>query len=270
MILSDIQPHYFPRLHYFARMLESDHFVIRDDVQFVKNHKFPDGTRGVSHQVHSPIKTNSGKQLLTVSVKKGGTLPINQTLISYDQPWAKKHLNLLKSNYTKAPEFTSSFSEIELILGSEYKTVSDLNIATICWAFCRLLGIQSIEPENLSLDFINSLLAEKQPGKLRKITLGSAIYFDDSHEDMNASEKIVNLCKEFGATNYVTGSTAFESYFDQSVFQDNDIQVQVQNWVCHPYLQQHTNVEKFIPNLSIIDLLTNCPAEQALELLLPQ
>lgn len=270
MTLSDIQPHYFPRLHYFARMLESEHFIIRDDVQFVKNHKFPDGTRGVSHQVHSPIKTSAGKQLLTVSVKKGGMQPINQTLISYDQPWPKKHLNQLKPNYAKSPEFTPIYSKIELILNTEFETVADLNIATICWGLCRLLGVQPIEPENLSLKFVNPLLAEKQPGELRKISLGSNIYFDDRHKDMNASEKITNLCKVFGATNYLAGSTAFDSYMDQQVFHDNDILVQVQNWVCHPYLQQHTKVEAFIPNLSIIDLLMNCPADQALEFLLPQ
>lgn len=270
MTFSDIQPHYFPRLHFFARMLESDHFVIRDDVQFVKNHKFPDGTRGVSHQVHSPIKTSAGKQLLTVSVKKGGMLPINQTLISYDQPWTKKHLNLLKSNYTKAPEFTSSYGEVELIFETEYKTVSDLNIATICWAFCRLLGVQIIEPENLSLKFVNLLLEDKRPGKLCKISLGSDIYFADNHKDVSASEKIVNLCNEFGATNYLAGSTAYDSYFDQQIFNDNNIRVQIQNWICHSYPQQHTKVEEFIPNLSIIDLLMNCSTDQALKLLLPQ
>lgn len=270
MTLSDIQPHYFPRLHFFARMFESDHFVIRDDVQFVKNHKFPDGSRGVSHQVHSPIKTSSGMQLLTVSVKKGGLLPINQTLVSYDQPWTKKHLNLLKSNYTKSPEFSSCYGEIESILSTSHETVAELNTATICWAMCRLMGLQTIEPDNLSLEFVNSLLAEKRPGKLRSITLGSDVYFDDTHNDMSASEKIVNLCKEYGADHYITGSTAYESYLDQDVFRNSGIQVQVQNWVCHPYTQQHPKAEKFIPNLSIIDLLMNCPAGEALQRLLPQ
>ncbi len=270
MTLSDIQPHYFPRLHYFARMLASDHFIIRDDVQFVKNHKFPDGARGVSHQVHSPIKTNAGIVLLTVSVKKGGMRPINQTLISYDQPWPRKHLNQLKSSYAKSPEFPSIYSEIDFILEKRFKTVSDLNSATICWAFCRLLGMKKVNLENLSIEFVNSLLKEKKPGKLRMITLGSSSYFNGKRENINASEKIVNLCKEFGATSYLAGSTAFDSYMNQDIFQDNDIQVQVQDWICHPYEQNRNQIEGFTPNLSIIDLLMNRSADQALEYLLPR
>lgn len=270
MVLSDIQPHYFPRLHFFARMLASDTFIIRDDVQFVKNHKFPDGTRGVSHQVHSPIKTSAGVQLLNVPVKKGGMLPIRQTLISYDQPWPKKHLNLLKPNYARSSQFQSCHTEIGSILEFGYKTVADLNSATIIWALCRLLGIQSIKPDDLSLDFMNSVLAEKKPGKLRNITLGSEIDIEADSSNISASEKIASLCKKFNATDYITGSTAYESYLDLNVFHDNSIRVHVQDWVCHPYPQQHTKVDNFIPNLSIIDLLMNCSLEQSLELLLPK
>lgn len=41
MRLADIQPQHFPRLHYLARLLDSDVFVIRDDVQFAKSHRYP-------------------------------------------------------------------------------------------------------------------------------------------------------------------------------------------------------------------------------------
>jgi hypothetical protein len=87
MRLSDIQPQYFPRLHFFARMLASDVFVFRDDVQFVRNHKYPDGSRGPSYQVHTPIRIPDGASLLTVSVKKGSLLPIGRAEVSYEQKW---------------------------------------------------------------------------------------------------------------------------------------------------------------------------------------
>ena len=267
MTLSDIQPHYFPRLHYFARMFASEHFVIRDDVQFVKNHKFSDGTRGVSHQVHSPIKTNAGIHLLNVPVKKGGMLPIYQTQISYDQPWAKKQLNQLKSNYAKSPEFHSVFGEIEAILDSGYETVAKLNNATLFWALFRLLEGRAPESlTSLSLDSVNTLLQERRVGELGHITAGTSLFPRES--ELSASEKIVYLCNNFKATNYLAGGTAFDSYMDPEIFQDNQINIEVQSWTCQPYPQQNTQVEAFIPNLSIIDLLMNCPTEQALEILL--
>ncbi|MCU7843913.1 MAG: WbqC family protein [Candidatus Thiodiazotropha sp. (ex Monitilora ramsayi)] len=268
MLLSDIQPQYFPRLHFFARMLASDHFVIRDDVQFVKNHKFPDGSRGVSHQVHTPILTHSGTQLLTVFVKKGGMLPINQTLISYDQPWPIKHLNQLKPNYAKSPELLTVYGEIESLLKREYETVSDLNIATICWALCHLMKIETNDPECLTLEYINTHLEDINIGKLKRITLGSSIKYGDDDEGMTASEKIVDLCNRYGATGYLAGNTAFESYLDQRAFHDSNIKVQVQNWSCQPYKQNKKANEEFIPNLSILDLIMNCSSERALEILL--
>lgn len=267
MTLSDIQPHYFPRLHYFARMFASEHFVIRDDVQFVKNHKFSDGNRGVSHQVHSPIKTSAGIHLLNVPVKKGGMLPIYQTQISYDQPWAKKQLNQLKSNYSKAPEFHSVFDEIEAIFDAGYDTVAKLNNATLFWALFRLLKGRAPESlTSLSLDSVNTLLQERRVGKLGTISTGTGLFSGEN--EMSASEKIVYLCKNFKATNYLAGGTAFDSYMDPDIFHDNQINIEVQNWTCRSYPQQNTQVEAFLPNLSIIDLLMNCSAKQALEILL--
>ena len=267
MVLSDIQPHYFPRLHYFARMFASDHFVIRDDVQFVKNHKFSDGTRGVSHQVHSPIKTNAGIHLLNVPVKKGGMLPIFQTQISYDQPWARKQLNQLKSNYSKAPEFQSVFAEIKAILDAGYETVAKLNNVTLFWALFRLLEGRAPESlADLSLDSINTLLHEKRVGRLGAITTGTSLFSGES--EMSASEKIVYLCNSFEAKSYLAGGTAFDSYMDPEIFQNNQISIEVQDWTCSPYPQQNAQIEAFIPNLSIIDLLMNCSSEQSLEILL--
>jgi len=45
--LAGYQPQYFPRLHYFARLLNADVFEVSDYVQFVKKHAYvdPNGER---------------------------------------------------------------------------------------------------------------------------------------------------------------------------------------------------------------------------------
>ncbi|MDH3635956.1 MAG: WbqC family protein [Gammaproteobacteria bacterium] len=269
MILSDIQPQYFPRLNFFARMFESNQFIIKDEVQFVNKHRFTDGSRGVSHQVHSPIKTNHGPVMLTVSAKKGSYLPISKTLVSYDQPWLKKQLNQIKHNYSKSPQFEPVFSEIQSILESGYETVAKLNTTTICWAVSRLLGVDPVGPEHMTLKSVNSLIDQKLPGKLRHIILGTEVDVGAAYHQMSASEKIARLCTIFGATDYITGRTAYESYLDLDVFSERNINVRIQQWLCEPYAQQYMDVEEFTPNLSIIDLLMNCSPGEALDLLLP-
>lgn len=268
MRLSDIQPQFFPRLHYFARMLASDIFVLRDDVQFVRNHKYPDGNRGVSYQAHTPIKTPEGIHLLPVSIKKGGLLPINETQVSYDQPWTQKQINILKNHYGKSPNAKQVIPEIELLLGQQFTTVGDLNIATTCWGLSRLLGVEKTTEECFTIDFVNNLLKETVSCRLQRIALGSDYLDKESDPSSTASERIVALCKEFEADEYLGGGTAIQAYVETELFEKNGVKLQIQDWDCPTYPQQHDKKTGFIANLSIIDLLMNVTAESPIPFLM--
>src|SRR3989344_745861 len=93
---SGIQPQYFPRLHYFARILATDIFVIRNDAQYVRKHKYPNGSIDKSYQAHSPIKQALGRQLLSVPTQHEGFAPLAATKIFYDQTWMQNHLKALQ------------------------------------------------------------------------------------------------------------------------------------------------------------------------------
>jgi hypothetical protein len=263
MRLSDIQPQYFPRLHYFARMMESDLFVFRDDVQFVRNHKYPDGTRGVSYQAHTPIKSAQGTYLLTVPVTNG-MASLNVTAVAYDQQWARKHLNVLRNSYTKSPTFARLFPELEHLLSKRFSSVATLNIATTCWALSHLLGMETVAPEECTLAHIDSLLKQRPAGKLKHVALGSELTNSDSGYTLTASERIVELCTLFGATTYIGGRTAVEAYLETGLFEQQGIEVSIQNWRCDPYPQQYSVQGGFTPDLSILDLLMNMSAAEAL------
>jgi len=265
---SDIQPQYFPRLHYFARALNSDVFTLRDDVQFVRSHKYPDGRNDKSYQVHSPIKQSVGAYFLTVPTKHDGLKPIDQTRISYDHKWIGGHLNTLKSTYSKSNNFITLYSEIKQIINTEYETLSQLNTATFFWGILHLIfGEQKVTPDMLNIEFVNKKLKEQNLFRLKQIRIGSPSRALRNSKNMSATEKIIALCKEVGATEDYCGGTGAAAYMDEKLYKKNGIKITVQDWKCREYPQLFTKQQGFIPNLSIIDLLMNVSTEEAVKVI---
>jgi hypothetical protein len=248
-------------------MLASEVFVLRDDVQFVRNHKYPNGSRDVSYQAHTRIKGPAGAHLLAVSVKNDGLRPIRQVRVSYEQPWARKHLHTLKRFYGSSPNFRRLWPEIELLLSCRFATIAELDIATTCWALGHLLGEALRIPEQLAIARINELLAARRTVRLRQIVLGSDLGGAGADELSTATERIVALCRAFGADEYVGGGTAVQAYLDTALFHRHGIKLTIQNWSCPDYLQQHNDSAGFVGNLSLLDLLMNAPAGKAMSLL---
>ena len=73
------------------------------------------------------------------------------------------------------------------------------------------------------------------------------------------SERLVNLCRHFEATRYLSGSAA-RDYLDVDLFDRNGIDVVWQDYAHPVYPQQYG---EFLPYLSVIDLLFNCGDESA-------
>ena len=67
-------------------------------------------------------------------------------------------------------------------------------------------------------------------------------------------EKIISICKSLGAETYLSG-IGVKSYTIDEVYQYNHIKVVFQQFD-HPIYPQRWG--KFVPNLSIVDLLFNC------------
>lgn len=260
MRLSDIQPQYFPRLHYFARMLAADVFVLRDEVQFVRKHKYPDGVTGVSYQAHTPVKAPAGAQLLGVPVTADGRKPIWQVRVCHDQPWARKHVRTIESLYASAPNLRRILPEIDWLLQCRFATIADLDIATTCWALGHVLGQPLRIPDHLSLDRVNQMLAAQRWFRLRRIVRASE-HAAPGPDPSSASERTLALCRRLGADEYVGGNTAVRAYLDTALLQRHGIEVRVQSWQCPAYPQRHGDGDGFVPDLSIIDLLMNAPAE---------
>ena len=267
MRYTGLQPQYFPRLHYFARILNTDIFVIRDDVQFVRKHKYPDGKTDKSYQADTPIKQSTGVQLLSVPVKHVGEYTsIAKTAISYDADWVGSHLKTVGFVFAKLTNFSTLFSSLTQLLQSKYQRLSDLTSATIFWGILILLG-ENVTPQKLTLDYINLLLKKQRRFRLKQIQMATETEVVKQFTTESANEKILALIKSIGANEDYCGGTAVAAYLDKGIFARNGITINVQNWRCQQYPQLFMRQQGFIPNLSIIDLLMNVSAMEAAAIL---
>lgn len=259
------QPQYFPRLHYFARILDSDIFTISDYLQYVRHHIYANGderVRAPSYQAHSPIKTGNGTLLLDVPVKRGGKEGkqlLTEAVLDYSTSWHEKHLQNIEHHYKKSAEFARVFPSLQAFLMTRHANLAELATGSIRWAFGRLLGMGRVPT-----------LAELQKhlptggSRLSRIVLmsESGIPMPDKDAGRDANDWIIETCKAFGVDEYHFGGTSAGAYMDFSRFERAGIALRQQDWTCAPYRQQFPK-QGFIPNLSIIDLLMNVPVPDA-------
>lgn len=217
MRISINQPAYLPWGGYFERIALSDLHIILDHVQFEKN----------SLTNRNRIKGANGPMWLTIPVKTSGRFGVNQisTLeITEGQRWQEKHVKSLENAYRKAPEFESFYSDISASIGAP---------AT------RLLAI---------LNRTNDLLLQKLSIKTNQISSSSL-----EGDFGTKSELVLNLCRHFGATEYLSGPFG-RDYLDLKAFQNAGIRVLFHDYHPRPYRQLNG---EFVSNLSVVDMIFN-------------
>ena len=222
-VLSVHQPNFIPWAGYFHKILNSDVFVVLDDVQFVK--------RSVCNR--NKIKAGDGNELmLTVPVKlsRGSRKTYRELEIAYDQKWTGKILKSIQLSYQQSDYFQPFFDDLTAIFLKHSDNLAAFNISIIKYI-------------------------------TRKLKIETPFYYQ-SEIDANPGEKnerIINLCKYFDADVYLSGAGAMK-YNDPEMFKQNDIGLEYQQFDHPVYPQQHG---AFVSHLSIIDMLFNCGAEQS-------
>jgi hypothetical protein len=211
-----LQPGYLPWLGFFDQMRRSDVFVYYDDVQFDKH-----GWRN-----RNRIKTPSGPMWLTVPVQHTGLLTtrIVDALIDRTTAWARKHVKSIRQYYAKAPFLNRYLPELEELLERDWTHIATLDIAIVD-VMARWLSVT--------------------PTVFRSSELGI---------QGSQSERLVNLCRHFGATRYLSGDAALD-YLDLDLFGAAGIAVEWQHFRHPVYPQLHGD---FVPYLSALDLVLNC------------
>jgi hypothetical protein len=216
MIVSINQPAYLPWLGYFHRIAVSDAHVVLDHVQFEKN----------SFTNRNKIRTQKGWCWLTIPVKtagKFGDLAINQIEIANEKKWAPKHWQTLRLNYSKASFFDQHAAVFEGVYNRDWRRLADLMRETTAYQL-DAFGIQT------KLYFSSQM---KVSGK--------------------KDELILNLCRELGATVYLSGPLG-KDYLHEDAFTRHGIAVRYHDYRHPTYPQVYPGFESY---MAALDLLFN-------------
>jgi hypothetical protein len=160
------QPQYLPWLGYFDKVDRCDVFCLLDTVQYKKN----------EFQNRNRIKTADGWQWLTVPVTYRFPQRIEEVGVNQTVDWQRKHLQALKTNYSKAPFFDAYYASFEEFYQQPYESLVQVNTACI-ELLTELLGLQ------------------------RKVALASSLPV----ETEDSTLRLVEICKNLGGDCYLSG-----------------------------------------------------------------
>ena len=209
-----LQSNYIPWKGYFDLISNVDEFILYDDVQYTKN----------DWRNRNKIKTPNGSIWLTIPVKHSTNQSIKEIIVN-DQKWRIKHWKTIKQNYTKSKYF-NDYKEIfeGLYLNSNHEFLSQINYLFLT-TICRILKITTKISWSMDYD----------------LTTGK-------------TERLVDLCKQAGAQQYISGPSA-KSYINEKIFKKENISLLYLDY--SGYSEHRQLYPPFEHNVSIIDLLFN-------------
>ena len=210
-----IQSNYIPWKGYFDLINQADEFIFYDEVQYTKN----------DWRNRNKIKTQNGMQWLTIPVSQITlSQKIKDTQIA-SSTWNRKHWAAISNAYAKAKyfgEYKDIFEELYSRLDTKY--LCEVNYVLVK-KICEILEIKT--KINWSSNF--------------KLSSGK-------------TERLVDICKETGATEYLTGPSA-KNYIDENLFMSEGIVLKYMDYSSYPEYNQL--YKPFVHEVSIIDLIFN-------------
>lgn len=177
-------------------------------------------------QNRNRIRNGQGDFWLTIPVTGHLSDTIDEKRIA-DARWRRRHWQSVRSSYGRAPQWERHAAGLEALYGRDYATLGQANAAFLGWLF------ESLEIET-------------------PVTPLSSLEVKGTKSDL-----VLAICREMGATEYLSGSGARE-YLDEEAFAAAGIRIRY--LVSEPprYPQYHG---AFIPGLSMLDMLMNAGRE---------
>lgn len=216
-----LQSNYIPWKGYFDIINSVDEFVIYDEAQYTRR----------DWRNRNLIKTRNGLIWLTIPVKTKSRFSqkICDTEINGNS-WCDKHFDSIRHNYTNTKYF-KEFAEIIMNAYHESKSLKYLS-----------------DVNKLFLDIILSILNIKT-----KISCSSEFNYSG-----NSTEKIISICRQAGASEYLTGQAA-KSYLDEERVRKSGIRLLWMDYSGYPEYEQL--YPPFEHRVSILDLIFNMGTE---------
>jgi len=180
------QSNYIPWKGYFDNIAQADVFVIYDDMQYTKR----------DWRNRNKVKSAGGLKWLSIPVEVKGKFlqKINETKVS-DTSWNINHLNAIKNYYRTAPGFKENSDWLEaLYMGCNSDWLSEINRHFI-EGIMEYLGVKTELKDSREFELVE--------GK---------------------TEKLVSICEQLGAKQYLTGPAA-KNYMTEDSFLEKGIEV---------------------------------------------
>lgn len=211
------QPVYYPWLGTIHKVLYADRFIVFDDSPAVRP--------SWMNRVRVIIKGERGWLSVPILFSKSDDIPMRETRINPQVKWSEKHIKTICQYYSKAPYFDEVMELLEPLRNSRHKYLIDLNLDVLNKIF-QALG------RNVDM-VLSSKLGCSPHGKVFRLA---------------------QMTMAAGGTTYVNGMGA-DSYFEEAPFVKMGLAVHNQILPHQSYTP--FNTEKFIPGLSILDVVAN-------------
>ena len=215
MAVAIMQPYFFPYLGYFQLVQAVEHFVLYDDVMFIKK----------GWITRNRIANQNRFFWIRVPVQKlSQNKTIRETLVVWDAGFSSKLIVQLHASYKKAPHFNQVISMIEDLIYSKPKNLAELAGGSVI-ATLKYLGVEK------NIVYSSDLIDSKVAGR---------------------NERIISITKHFEDSTYINPIKGKQLY-DKNLFDENQIDLRylVPRLEEYPHFSQN----QFIPGLSIIDVL---------------
>lgn len=225
MSVAIMQPYFFPYIGYFQLIEKVDNFVFYDDVSFIK--------KGWINR--NQILLNGEPFLFTIPlIKQSQNKEIREIEVLWGKEFPQKFLSQLSSAYKKAPYYSEFLPYIEELFSNKAESISDLAIQSIQIVY-HFLGLE----QNWS----------------RSSQTGIS-------KDFERSDRLIEITKSLGSTNYINPING-QNLYDKAYFKEKEIDLSflLPNISSYPQVQ----TKRFVPNLSILDLLFNLEKELIIE-----
>jgi len=214
------QPNFLPWLGYFNKIVNSDKFIILDDVQFPKK-----GGNWINrHQL-----SNNGKPIwVTLPVKRdySGVKKISEIQIDDSSNWCENYLRRLTNLYRAADFFKEIFPILQSMFNAfESRSISYINVYLI-YEILKILDLKNTHIE------LSSSFGIAEQGTSRLIKLAHLTETDI----------------------YLSGRGS-SGYLNEELFNQGNVLLVYQNFYDIPYSQ--LNCDHFLPRLSIVDCMMN-------------
>ncbi|MCK4234676.1 WbqC family protein [candidate division WOR-3 bacterium] len=201
--------------------------IIKSDV-FVLLDNVQFSRRSFTHR--NRIKGSEGNTIwLTVPVYKKGRFyqKINEVMINRTVKWQKKHFGSLLMNYANAPFFHYYKETLKEIFSRDWELLVDLNVELLIY-------------------IMKELKIEKEIHRASEMKIKG-----------EKTELLISIIKELDGDIYLSGAGG-RNYLDEGMFKKENIKILYYQYGSFIYPQLWG---KFIPNLSICDVLFNCGVE---------